>query len=289
MAKRERITVREAVDRYIKAKSAVLSPSTVAGYTRYKRLYLQDIFDKNIYTLTQEEFQLAVSIDATKFSPKTIRNACGLVNAAIKMFTKRELSITMPQKVRTGFYVPEKEEIDRIYLLIKGTELEIPFLLASQCGLRPSEIAALTIDDIIHDKIEITKAKVRGIYGDVVKPPKTFSGYRTIPISEEFARLLRDRSIKRHVTDLTAKQIGDKWIRFMNSNDLEYFRFYALRHYFASRALLLGVPQKYIAELMGHSSLAMIEQVYQHTFPSAMLRYSMMISKETDDLINLKK
>lgn len=61
MANQEHITIRHAVDRYINAKSAVLSPSTVAGYIRYKNLYLQSIYDRYIDEITQEEFQIAVN------------------------------------------------------------------------------------------------------------------------------------------------------------------------------------------------------------------------------------
>lgn len=68
--------------------------------------------------------------------------------------------ISLPQKIKSSFYVPDENEIKVIYKLIKNTELEIPFLLASQCGLRPSEICALTKDCITADGLEIRKAVV---------------------------------------------------------------------------------------------------------------------------------
>lgn len=40
--------------------------------------------------------------------------------------------ISLPQKIKSSFYVPDENEIKVIYKLIKNTELEIPFLLASQ-------------------------------------------------------------------------------------------------------------------------------------------------------------
>ena len=287
MANQEHITIRHAVDRYINAKSAVLSPSTVAGYIRYRNLYLQSIYDKYIDEITQEEFQIAVNKEVCLYSPKTLRNACGLVKSAISMFIERDFKITLPQRIRPSFYIPEKEEVKKIYEKIKGTELEIPFLLASQCGLRPSEIAALTTADIVHGNIEITKARVTGVYGDVVKTPKTYAGYRSIPISEELQLKIEENcSPDKKVTALTSKQISNRWRKFMDSKGFSYFKFYALRHYFASRALLLGIPQKYIAEMMGHSTLVMIESVYQHTFPSAMKKFKTTLCDSMNELIS---
>ena len=121
MANQEHITIRHAVDRYINAKSAVLSPSTVAGYIRYRNLYLQSIYDKYIDEITQEEFQIAVNKEACLYSPKTLRNACGLVKSAISMFIERDFKITLPQRIRPSFYIPEKEEVKKIYEKIKGT------------------------------------------------------------------------------------------------------------------------------------------------------------------------
>ena len=56
-----------------------------------------------------------------------------------------------------------------------------------------------------------------------------------------------------------------------------------MRHHYASKCLLIGMPQKYIAEIMGHSSTRMIEQVYQHVFGSAMEEYANKIRNKMDD------
>ena len=61
--------------------------------------------------------------------------------------------------------------------------------------------------------------------------------------------------------------------------------FHALRHHYASKCLLLGMPQKYTAELMGHSSLDMIEKVYQHTFPSAMEQYAKKLREMNEEFM----
>ncbi|MFR4022404.1 MAG: site-specific integrase [[Eubacterium] siraeum] len=192
--------------------------------------------------------------------------------------------ISLPQKIKSSFYVPDENEIKVIYKLIKNTELEIPFLLASQCGLRPLEICALTKDCITADGLEIRKAVVINEHGrEVYKPPKSYAGYRTIPISPLLRDKLMNTPDKKRICVISSNKISRDWNSFLRKHGLHIFRFYSLRHYYASQALLLGIPQKYIAELMGHSSTDMIEKVYQHIFPSAMEEFKVRIADNIEN------
>lgn len=238
--------------------------------------------------LNSELYQSAINSDMLKYSPKSISNAVGLVNAAVKMFApeiRSKLYVTKPQKIKTSFYIPEKEDIDIIYNRIKHSNPNLlkPFLLASQCGLRPSEISALSGDCICKGQIEIKAAIVLDHQGHPIrKAPKTYAGYRSIPISPQMEKVLLKNINNRKESicgGMTAKEIGNEWRKFFDTNtDLYYFKFYALRHYYASKCLLMGIPQRYIAELMGHSSTNMIERVYQHVFPSAMQKYKLLLA-----------
>lgn len=281
----KKITVGQAIERYIESKTAVLSPSTIYGYKKTSQRYLYTLHEIKISQLDQEMIQRAINKLSYCYSPKTVRNAYGLLHAALQMFAPEFVyRISLPQKIKTSFYVPEEAEIKMIYKLIKNTELEIPFLLASQCGLRPSEICALTKDCVTNDGLEIRKAVVVNEFGrEVYKPPKSYAGYRTIPISPS----LRDKLLAtpdNRICGISSNKISRDWNGFLRKHGLHIFRFYALRHYFASQALLLGIPQKYIAELMGHSSTDMIEKVYQHTFPSAMEEFKIRISNNIEKL-----
>jgi len=268
------ITVGEAIVRYIDSKRGVLSPSTIRGYYGYSKRYFIELQNIKIDKLNKEILQNSVSKMAGKYSPKSVKNAYGLLSAALRMFHSDFDLIkvrSLPKPIKPSFYVPDRSEIAYIYDIIKNTQLVIPFLLAAKCGLRPSEIAALTTDCIIKGTIEIRKAMVIDENGrQILKPPKTYSGYRSIPIPLEFEQLLRERAFKNKICPMTAKAMSDEWRDFMTTNGIQYFKFYALRHYFASEALLLGIPQKYIAEMMGHSSTHMIERVYQHIMKYAM-------------------
>ena len=164
--------------------------------------------------------------------------------------------------------------------------MEIPFLLATQCGLRESEITALNISNVHDDYIMVTEAYVldeNGVYQK--KAPKSYAGYRKIPISKAFANILcKAADEDGRVVAMRSINICNNWIRFRDKNGFdENMNFHALRHHYASKCLLIGMPQKYIAEIMGHSSTRMIEQVYQHVFGSAMEEYANKIRNKMDD------
>lgn len=55
------LTVGEAIDRYIESKDAVLSPSTIRGYKQLRANAFQELMDKNLSGLTQEDIQRAVN------------------------------------------------------------------------------------------------------------------------------------------------------------------------------------------------------------------------------------
>ena len=78
------MTVSEAIDRYIKSKYTVLSPSTVNGYIIIRRNQLQNLMSVNLTDITSELYQSAINRDMLKYSSKSISNAVGLVTFTIR-------------------------------------------------------------------------------------------------------------------------------------------------------------------------------------------------------------
>ncbi len=230
MNNNKNITVKQAIDRYIESKTAVLSPSTIYGYKKANQRYLYILHDVKIAKLDQELIQRAINKLSYCYSPKTVCNAYGLLHASLQMFAPDFVyRISLPQKIKSSFYVPDENEIKVIYKLIKNTELEIPFLLASQCGLRPSEICALTKDCITADGLEIRKAVVINEHGrEVYKPPKSYAGYRTIPISPLLRDKLMNTPDKKRICVISSNKISRDWNSFLRKHGLHIFRFYSL-------------------------------------------------------------
>lgn len=283
--KRSRITLGEAFDSYIESKSAVLSPSTLRSYKTIRKKHLQKLMPLDVNTLTNADIQREINGVAASHSPKTVRNVNALLSAVLTMFRPDfTLSTTLPAKQKKDFYIPTEETICKLLHLADGTNIELPLLLASQLGLRASEINGLTHGCIDRERNEITikQAYVRGEDGNVIKSPKSYAGYRTIPCSETIIQKIGEGKPDDLIYPSTSEQISNRWQRFLEKNEEKHFNFHALRHYFASRALLLGIPQKYIAELMGHSSEHMINTVYQHTFKDTKRTFAEQLVRESD-------
>lgn len=287
------LTLREATERYIESKTNVLSPSTVRGYITLLNSAVPDLMRLKIRDINAEKVQKSFNEFAKTHSPKTCRNAHGLISAVLKtQIPDFTLHTTLPQKQKRDIYVPDEAEITRLYPLTIGKPIEIPFLLATQCGLRASEISALTIENVYPTYIDICQARVKGVDGAVLKAPKSLAGYRKVPINAELYEILKESAAKNGgavCCQPSSNAITRSWEHFRDKYDFDKnCNFHALRHHFASRCLLLGMPQKYVAEMMGHNSLNMIEKVYQHTFPSAMEKYAERLREENSKLFSQK-
>lgn len=278
-----KLTFRAAAERYIDSKRNVVSPSTIRGYVSILKNNAQDIMPMKICDLTQECIQISINKLAMEHSAKTCRNVHGFISAVLGVYRPDFiLHTTLPKREHNDIYVPDNKETEEIRRLAAGTVNEIPIFLASECGLRASEIAALKIENVKSDCIEIKEAAVLDENNiEHIKQPKSFTSYRKIPITKAASEYLISHSVDGRICPRRAINICNNWDKFRDKHSInQKLNFHALRHHYASKCLLLGIPQKYIAELMGHSSTDMIEKVYQHIFPSAMEEYAKKIREQ---------
>lgn len=261
------MTVGQAIDRYIESKDAVLSPSTIRVYKQIRKYALQELMDIDLSDLTQERIQRAVNAMARIRSPKSVRNAHGLLSAALGAY-KPDFVVrtTMPQKEKPEIQIPSVEEIQIIEKAARGTDFELPFLLAAWMGLRTSEIRGLTWDCVENDTLHIKKALILGPNGEVSKGTKTYSGNRKLKIPAYIMELLNGMDHKtKNIVNAYQGELYKTLDKICKKNGLPHYRFHDLRHFQASVMLALGVPDKYAMERMGHSSTNMLKNVYQHT------------------------
>lgn len=278
-----KLTFRTAAERYIDSKRNVVSPSTIRGYVSILKNNAQDIMPMKICDITQECIQISINKLAMEHSAKTCRNVHGFISAVLGVYRPDFiLHTTLPKREHNDIYVPDNKETEEIRRLAAGTVNEIPIFLASECGLRASEIAALKTENVKSDCIEIKEAAVLDENNiEHIKQPKSFTSYRKIPITKAASEYLISHSVDGRICPRRAINICNNWDKFRDKHSInQKLNFHALRHHYASKCLLLGIPQKYIAELMGHSSTDMIEKVYQHIFPSAMEEYAKKIREQ---------
>lgn len=281
------ITVGQAIDRYIESKDAVLSPATVHGYKAIRRTHLQGLMGVSVRTLTQEAVQRAINTMAKTASPKTVRNAHGLLSAALAVYRPDfTLRTTLPQKERHEAAIPSLDEVKTILQASRETDMEIPILLAVWLGLRASEIRGLTWDCIKDDQIHIKQAIVQGENGAVLKGTKTYSGNRWIKLPEYIQRILNDAPKSgEYIVTLSGQAIYKRFVTLCEKNGLPHYRFHDLRHTAASIAMAAGIPDKYTQQRMGHRTDNMLKTVYYHTMQSKVDEYANKIDSVYNSIL----
>jgi integrase len=265
------MTVGDAMDSYIALKSNILSPATIRGYCNVRNNRLQDLMDIPIDSITQVDVQRAVNIEAIKTSPKTVRNAHGLLTAVLKVYVPDLiLHTTLPQPDASEFVIPCNEDIESILEAIREEDNELykAVLLAAFGSLRRSEISALMLDDIKGDTIRICKVLVpdRNNQFVVKNRAKSKAGNRTITMPHEVIEVLKSTPDEEgHIVSINPQKITARFHSAMKRHNFKSFRFHDLRHYQASILHAMGVPDKYIMERGGWKTDSTLKNIYQHT------------------------
>lgn len=260
------ITVSQAIKNYIESSTSTLSPSTIAEYKRCAKLRYDLINDIPLSEISSADMRKLINQWGEKgLSSKTIKNCYNLAHASIKMYRPDiAFQVTMPKKQPKTEYIPTDEDIKILLEAAKGTDIEIPIMLAAYCSMRRGEIAALTTEDYYDGLIHINKSVVRDEHGDwIVKSPKTPAGYRTVRPPQRLAELLANLP-EGKVTTLNPTVLFKRFRKVREGAGLPPFRFHALRHYFASSLHFAGVPDKYIMKMGGWESMSVLQGVYQH-------------------------
>lgn len=262
-------TLAEAYSRYIEIKSNTLSPTTVREYRHAAERDFPELMPLKLSRITQESVQSAVNIMAASHSPKSVRNAHGLLSAVLRMFASDiRLNTRLPQAIKPELYVPTEAEIEKLIRSIKGTELLKAVLLAAFGSLRRSEVCALTAEDLDHENgiVHVNKAMVWAVTKEwVIKQPKSKAGYRDVTMPKFVMQKLVPADGTHRIVNLVPTTITNYFHKSLDQIGLPHFRYHDLRHYQASILHAMGVPDKYIMERGGWKTDSTLKNIYQHT------------------------
>lgn len=282
------MTLKEAAERYIADRREIASPATIAGYERIFRLYFTNIQHIPLKRITQSQIQKEIDLMARSLAPKTIANAHGLLNAVYSEYHPSfELRTKLPKKKPFISHIPDSTEIPKIFDAVKGSPIEIPVHLAVWLGLRMSEIRALRFADIRSDSIVIDSAIVDANGTAIEKTTKSYSGTRIIPapaqLIEKIKALTHD-SEQDFITNMSGQAVYKQFVYRTQKAGLPHMRFHDLRHANASVMLMLGIPDKYAMERLGHATPSTLRNVYQHTLVKEKMEVASRINAYFEDL-----
>ena len=135
------LTVGDALNEYIVSRSHTVSPATLYGYNNLRKFHFLGLQKVRIDDLTETKINMAIGEEATKYSPKTVKNAWGLVNAALSAHLPTNMwKIQLPQKAKKEIQIPTEQEVKTLLDSAQNTPMLLPLQLAAFCGLRRSEI-----------------------------------------------------------------------------------------------------------------------------------------------------
>lgn len=258
----ENMTLKEAYEDYIKIKSSVLSPSTIAGYKQLSKIYFQKLMAVKLSEISPQAVQAAVNELAIDKSPKTVRNAHGLLHKVLKTYYPNlKLDTRLPQKVKPQYVIPTADEVRKL-IEAATSNGKAPLMLAAYGGLRRSEICALTPEDFTDLGVNVNKAAVYSVDRKVViKTTKTTAGTRFVPLPPEVIKT----ALAWGNFGAPPATVSTYFSRALEKANVPKFSFHKLRHFFASELHAQGIPDQYIAEIGGWESVEMLHRVYQHT------------------------
>jgi len=249
-------------DKYIESRRNVCSPSTLGGYQKCKRCLSKEFKAKMLYDITQNDVQKEISWYSKGRSPKTVRNQHGFISAVLGEFRPSfHLATTLPQGKSAQRELPITDEVEMILNASKGTPYHIGFQLAI-LGLRRSEICGITLDDIKGNILTIDKAKIYDEENHLMirDNTKTENSTREIYLPDSLVDEINTTGV---IYDRTPPMLLKTLHKYQDMLDLPKFTLHDLRHYYASYAHLVGVPDVYIMKAGGWKTDHVMKKIYR--------------------------
>lgn len=274
----DNMTLAQAIDSYIDTRTALnRSPTTIQDYKCVRENGFQDIMDTKLKDLDEEILQEAINVEAMRsskrckknpkpLSAKRLKNEWGLISAVLNKYKKGidYDELELPQVPPRMVELPNARDVLRI---IKGTDIELPVLLAAWLSFSMSEVRGLTKSKSINGDYITIREVIVDIQGapcskDIGKNPTRNRRHRIPP----YIKQLIDNVEGDILVPMSGHALYHRWIRLQDSNGMNHITFHDLRHLNASVMALLRVPDKYALERGGWKTDKVMKTVYMQTF-----------------------
>lgn len=226
-------------------------------------------------TIYQTRIALFNMLDYAYQNDVILKNPCNkMVKSEIGKQSRKKQALTLGQQ----------KEFCKVAI---GNTYEYQYRFLLQTGLRTGEMVGLRWSDVDLENRLLTinrSMEYRHSTGEWrIGEPKSKSGYRTIPLTEEAVEILKLQKQKNR----TFKVIPMEWadivflckkgtpvknstydtmlFKLCDKAGIDRFSMHVLRHTFATRCIEAGMKPKTLQTILGHSNIGITMNLYVHT------------------------
>lgn len=282
---------------WIDVKRKTVRPNTVRNYTERYHRNIQNVIGKKLLTEVKPIHcqKIFTTMADEGYRTTTIYQTRIALYNMLEFAKENEVILSNPCKksVKSDMGKPSQKkealtiEVQRKFLeQAKGQSYENQYRFILQTGLRTGELVGLKWEDIDFENktLKIQRSMEYRHSVDVwrIGEPKSKSGYRTIPLTDEAIRILKAQDEK----NKRIKVIPEEWSEFVflcrkgqpvkNSTydtalfkicekaGINKFSMHVLRHTFATRCIEGGMMPKTLQKILGHSNIGITMNLYVH-------------------------
>ncbi len=282
---------------WIDVKKKTVRPNTVRNYTERYYKNIQNVIGKKLLTEVKPIHcqKIFMNMADEGYRTSTLYQTRITLFNMLEFAKENEIILNNPCKksVKSDMGKPSQKkealtiDIQKKFLeQAKGRSYENQYRFILQTGLRTGELIGLKWEDVdfTNRVLKIQRSmEYRHSVGEWrVGEPKSKSGYRTIPLTDEAIRILKAQKEK----NKKIKVIPIEWSEYIflsrkgepvkNSTydtmlfkicekaEINKFSMHVLRHTFATRCIEGGMMPKTLQKILGHSNIGITMNLYVH-------------------------
>lgn len=285
----------------------------------FGKVRLADLRTRDVQKLINQKMESGLSVRTVKYIYTTLNQGFKqAIRERIVTFNPME-AVELPKLRRKEMEILTPQEMASFLEAAKESKHYAAFVLELATGLRRGELLALRWGNIDFKKgtLAVKEQLVRADDGLIFKSYlKTQKSRRTINLPESVLAVLKAHKKQQsiHQAKLKLKLGNDAFKEYYQDNDLLFcaedgkpidpdsfgrhfkallkkagvkqIRFHDLRHSFATMALEAGIPVKTVQEMLGHTTSAMVMEVYSHVTPAMQKEAAKKIGQVLGGVIN---
>lgn len=263
------LTMRKAIDGYIKHRETKLSPATIRGYRTIQKSRFQSYMDTPINEV--KSWQKVYDSEIDRLNAKTLKNSFSFLRTVYRFTVGQSMpDVDIIDPVANERPFLSADEIPLFLDAVKGDHAEIGALLALM-SLRCSELLDLEWErsiDLDKDLVYVRGASVPDEDGKLIHKDanKNKASRRVVPIFiPQLHDALKAADPKQgKVVSYTANGLYKAINRVCEKAGVPQVGIHGMRHSFASLCVHAGIPENTAMAVGGWSDYKTMRKIYTH-------------------------